>query len=132
MHSESEIRDDMDKLRAYIEALMDKYGDDFSCILSAGVAMDECWAGSCLSYGETPLLHQACHGLLENPRFIDEFFDAVKCVALKQDHPDFLKPIISKSVDSMKFMLIKETKQFKEHEIDEAVQDLLRKSGFSN
>ena len=132
MFAESEIREDMDKLRAHIEVLMDKYGDDFSCILSTGVGMDECWAGSCLSYGESRLLHQACHGLLENPRFIDEFFDAVKCVALKHDHPDFLKQIISESIESMKRMLIKETKSYKEHEIDEAVQDLLKKSGFAN
>ena len=138
MHSESEIRDDMDKLRAHVEALMDKYGDEFSCILSAGVAMEDVWAGSCLTYGDDYLMHQACHGLLENPKFIDEFFNAVKCVALRdgQDRPEFLKEMMKMSVESLKCMLIKGTKRYKEHmaskEIDEAVQDLLKKSGFTN
>ena len=138
MFAESEIREDMDKLRAHIEVLMDKYGDDFSCILSTGVGMDECWAGSCLSYGESRLLHQACHGLLENPRFIDEFFDAVKCVILKhgEDRPEILKKLITESIESMKRMLIMETEHYKkriaEKEADEAVQDLLKQSGFAN
>jgi len=138
MHSESEIKEDMDKLRAHIEALMSKYGEDFSCVLSAGVSMEDTWAGSCLSYGEPHLLHQACHGLLENPKFIDEFFDAVKCVLLKrgQDRPEFLKEIMKESVESMKRMLIMETKHYKEYkvekEVDDAVQDLLKQTGFTN
>lgn len=138
MHSESEIREDMDKLRVHIEALMDKYGDEFSCILSAGVRMEDAWAGSCLMYGESHLLHQACHGLLENPKFIDEFFDAVKCVILRrgEDRPEFLKEIMKESVESMKRMLIEETKSYKkymaEKDADEAVQDLLKQTGFTN
>jgi hypothetical protein len=138
MHSEPEIKEDMEKLRDHIEALMSKYGDDFSCILSTGVSMENTWVGSCLSYGEPHLLHQACHGLLENPKFIDEFFDAVKCVLLKhgEDRPEFLKEIMKESVESMKRMLIMETKHYKkftaEKEIDDAVQDLLKKAGFTN
>lgn len=138
MHSEQEIKEDMDKLRAHIEALSDKYGDDFSCVLSAGVSMEKVWAGSCLSCGEPYLVHQACHGLLENPKFIDEFFDAVKCVLLKhsEDRPEFLKEIMKESVESMKRMLIMETKHYKkftaEKEVDDAVQDLLKKAGFTN
>lgn len=138
MHSESEIKEDMDKLRAHIDALMDKYGDDFSCVLSAGVSMEDAWAGACLSYGESYLVHQACHGLLENPRFIDEFFDAVKCVILKhrEDRPEVLKKLITESIESMKRMLIMETKHFKkrmaEEEADKAVQDLLKQAGFTN
>lgn len=138
MHSESEIKEDMDKLHAHIEALMDKYGDDFSCVLSAGVSMEDAWVGSCLSYGESYLIHQACHGLLKNPRFIDEFFDAVKCVLLKQgeDRPEILKKIMAESIESMKRLLIMETDHFKkrmaEKEADEAVQDLLKQAGFTN
>ena len=138
MYSESEIRDDVDKLRAYIEALMDKYGDDFSCVLSAGVSMKDAWAGSCLVCGEPYLVHQACHGLLENPKFIDEFFDAVKCVVLKhgKDRPEILKKLITESIESMKRMLIVETEHYKKHmaekEADEAVQDLLKQAGFTN
>ena len=138
MHSELEIKEDMDKLRAHIEALSDKYGDDFSCVLSAGVSMEDAWAGSCLTYGESHLLHQACHGLLENPRFIDEFFDAVKCVTLNhgKDRPEFLKRMLSESIESMKRMLITKTERYREYkaekEADEAVQDLLKQAGFAN
>jgi len=138
MHSESEIREDMDKLRAHIEAIADKYGDDFSCILASGVSMDDAWAGSCLIYGESHLLHQACHGLLENPKFIDEFFDAVKCVTLKhgKDRPEFLKEMMKESIESLKRMLIMETDHYKkyiaEKDADDAVQDLLKQAGFAN
>lgn len=138
MHSELEVKEDMDKLRSHIEAIADKYGDDFSCVLSAGVDIGDAWAGSCLAWGESHLLHQACHGLLENPKFIDEFFDAVKCVILKrdQDRPELLKEMIKESIESMKRMLIKETDHYKkyvaEKEADEAVQDLLKKTGFAN
>lgn len=138
MHSELEIREDMEKLRAHIDVLVDKYGDDFSCILAAGVAMDKAWAGSSLTCGESYLVHQACHGLLENPRFIDEFFDAVKCVMLRtgEDKPEFLKMAMRESMDSLKRLLIAQTKSFKEHEAekdaDEAVQDLLKQAGFTN
>lgn len=138
MHSESEIKEDMDKLRAHIDALADKYGDEFSCILAAGVSMEKVWAGSSLTCGEPYLVHQACHGLLENPKFIDEFFDAVKCVILKhgQDRPEFLKEIIKESIESMKRMLIMETEHYKKHmaeeDADEAVQDLLKQTGFTN
>lgn len=136
MHSEPEIREDMGKLRAHIEALADKYGDEFSCVLSTGVDIGEAWAGSSIACGESPQIHQACHGLLENPKFIDEFFDAVKCVLSKKDRPDFLKEIMKESVESMKRMLIMETKAYKERiaekEVDEAVQDLLKKAGFAN
>ena len=138
MYSESEIRDDMSKLHAHIDALTDKYGDDFSCVLSAGVSMEDAWAGSSLTFGEPYLLHQACHGLLENPKFINEFFDAVKCVMLKhgKDRPDFLKNMMTESIEAMKRMLIKETNHYKkfmdEKEVDEAVQDLLKRAGFTN
>lgn len=138
MHSEPEIKEDMDKLRAHIEALTDKYGDDFSCILSAGVSMEDVWAGNCLTYGKSYLLHQACHGLLENPKFIDEFFDAVKCVSLKrgEDRPKVLKELITESIESMKRMLIMETEHYKkriaEEEADKAVKTLLKQAGFEN
>lgn len=138
MHSESEIREDMDKLRAHIDALADKYGDEFSCLLSTGVSMENAWAGISLTCGVHNLIHQACHGLLENPKFIDEFFDAVKCVLLKrgQDRPEFLKEILKESVESMKRMLIMETEHYKKHmaekDADEAVQDLLKQTGFTN
>lgn len=138
MHSESEIKEDMDKLRAHIEALTDKYGDDFSCILTAGVSMEEAWAGSSIMYGESYLVHQACHGLLENPKFIDEFFDAVKCVILRhgEDRPEVLKKLITESIESMKRMLIMETEHYKKHmaekEADEAVKKLLKQVGFTN
>lgn len=138
MYTESEIREDMSKLCDHIDTLIDKYGEDFSCIISAGVDMDDAWAGSCMSYGENYLLHQACHGLLNNPKFIDEFFDAVKCIILKQgeDRPEFLKKMVTESIESMKRMLIKETEPYKkykaEKEVDEAVQDLLKQAGFAN
>jgi hypothetical protein len=138
MFAELEIREDMDKLRAHIDALRDKYGDEFSCILSAGVSMDNAWAGSCLSCGESYLVHQACHGLLENPKFIDEFFDAVKCVITKADgdKPEFLKMVMRESMDSLKRLLITQTKSFKEYkaeeDADKAVKDLLRQAGFEN
>lgn len=138
MFAESEIREDMDKLRAHIDALMDKYGDEFSCVLSAGVSMEDAWAGSCITYGKDYLVHQACHGLLENPRFIDEFFDAVKCVITKagEDRPEFLKMLMKESMDSLKRLLIIQTKDFKdrkaEEDADRAVKNLLRQAGFEN
>jgi hypothetical protein len=138
MHSEPEIKEDMGKLRDHIDTLINKYGDEFSCVLSAGVSMGEAWAGSCLSYGESYLLHQACHGLLENPKFIDEFFDAVKCVLSKrgQDRPEFLKEMMKESIESVKRMLIMETEHYKkrmaEKDADEAVQALLKQTGFKN
>lgn len=138
MHSESEIKEDMDKLHAHIEALTDKYGDDFSCVLSAGASMEDTWVGSCLTYGEDLLVHQACHGLLENPKFIDEFFNAVKCVMTKagEDKPEFLKVMMRESMDSLKRLLIMNTKSFKDHvaeeEADKAVKTLLKQAGFEN
>jgi succinate dehydrogenase flavin-adding protein (antitoxin of CptAB toxin-antitoxin module) len=136
MHSEPEIREDMEKLRDHVKALADKYGDEFSCILSAGVDMGKAWAGSSLVYGESYLVYQACRGLLEMPKFIDEFFDAVKDVLSSKELPDFLKEMTRESVESMKRMLIVETKAYKkftaEKEVDEAVQDLLKKAGFAN
>jgi hypothetical protein len=138
MFAESEIRDDMDKLRAHIDALIDKYGDEFSCVLSAGVSMDDAWAGSCLTYGKDYLIYQACHGLLENPKFIDEFFNAVKCVVTKagEDKPEFLKVMMRESMDSLKRLLIMNTKSFKDHvaeeEADKAVKTLLKQAGFEN
>lgn len=138
MFAESEIREDMDKLRSHIDALITKYGDEFSCVMSAVVAMDDAWAGSCLTYGEDYLIHQACHGLLENPKFIDEFFDAVKCVMMKasEDKPEFLKMAMKESMDSLKRLLITQTKSFKDHkaekDADEAVKALLKQAGFDN
>lgn len=138
MFAESEIREDMDKLRAHIDALIAKYGDEFSCVISTGVAMDDAWAGSCITYGEDYLVHQACHGLLENPKFIDEFFNAVKCVTAKvgEDRPEFLKVLMGESINSLKHLLITQTKSFKEYkaeeDADKAVKDLLRQAGFEN
>ena len=138
MHSEKEIRDDMDKFRAFVDALRDKYGDDFSCILSAGVSMEKYWAGCCLSCGNDYLLHQACHGLLDNARFIDEFFNAVKCVLdkLGEDKPEFMKLMMRESMNSLKRLLITDTEGFKQHLAEEdannAVKDLLKQAGFEN
>jgi len=138
MYSESEVRDDMEKLRAHVEALINKYGDDFSCVLSAGASIGDAWAGSCLGYGESHLMHQACHGLLENPKFIDEFFDAVICVLMKSrsDRSELLKVMMRESLEGVKRMLIMETEHYKKHmaekDADEAVQALLKQTGFKN
>lgn len=138
MFAESEIREDMDKLRAHIDALIDKYGEELGCVMSIGVAMKDSWAGSILTYGEDLLVHQACHGLLENPKFIDEFFNAVKCVITRagEDKPEFLKVMMRESMDSLKRLLIMNTKSFKDHvaeeEADEAVKTLLKQAGFEN
>ena len=138
MHSESEIKDDLDKLRAFIDALKDKYGDDFSCVFSTGVATEEYWIGGCLACGDDYMLHQACHGLLENVRFIDQFFDAVKCLISKggNDRPEFLKELMRDSLDSLKKIIIRNSDGFKKHleelDTENAIKNLLKESGFTN
>ena len=136
MHSEKEIREDMDKLRAHIEALRDKYGEDFSCVLSTGVGMEEYWAGASITCGKPYLLHQACHGLLENPVLVSEFFKAVDCVLSKDDKPEVLKKLMSESLRSLRNLVIKNSKGYKEYkeeqEAEQAVDDLLKQTGFTN
>lgn len=145
MHTKEEVMEDLYRVRDLVNELETKYGPEFSCALSAGVGVHteitsddepDAYAGVACVVGRTPMLHSACHALLESPKFVDEFFDAVKCVILRRDTPDFLKRMVVESIESMKRLLIMETKQFKEHEAeketDEAIQDLLRQAGFTN
>lgn len=129
---ENEIRNDLDKVRALLDALELKYGEDFGVVFAGGMVKDEdYWAGSCHVIGNERLVHQACHALLNCPKFIDEFFNAIKCVLTQNagDRPEFLVKMMQASVDSMKRLLIEQTDAYKdleaEHDADQAVQHLI-------
>ena len=136
MHTEEEVRQDMDTLRSHVDALRLKYGEDFSSVVVTGVAIDEYWAGACMISGEPSGLHQACHAMLKCPRLIDEFFDACKCVLHDDDEPEILQKLKDMNLESLKKMLIIKTDEFKkaraEHEAEESVQKFLHDIGFSN
>jgi len=136
MYTEEEIRKDMDELRDHVDSLRLKYGDDFSGIIVSGVKLDKYWAGSSLICGESFGLHQNCHALLSRVRFIDEFFDACKCVLHDQDKPKVLQELENMNLESIKRLLILKTEEFKkardERDTEESIRQLLHDAGFSN
>ena len=126
---ENEIRNDLDKVRALLDALKLKYDGNFSAVFSAGVLKDdEFWHGISISLGEADLIYQVCHGLLYNPRFINEFFDAVKYVLSRSagDRPEFMVKMMQASVESMKMMLIRQTEAYKKYEVEEDVEQAVQ------
>ena len=40
MHTQEEIREDMDKLHAFIDSLRVKYGPEFACAMAAGTGIN--------------------------------------------------------------------------------------------
>lgn len=136
MYTEEEIRQDVDKLRDHVDALRLKYGENFSSVVATGVKMDEYWAGACMVSGESFGIHQACHALLGCVRFIDEFFDACKCVLHDDKKPEMLQKLEEMNLESLKKLLIMRTDEFKkakaEYDAEESVKQFLHDTGFSN
>lgn len=129
---ENEVREDLDRVRAMIDALKLKYGEDFSCVWTAGCNIGEAWAGEAIIAGEPAMLHMACHGLLDAPKFVDEICDTIKCV-LHNNQPENMPKLIvqamESSINSLKKVLLMSTKEYKkrmeEKEIEENVQELV-------
>jgi hypothetical protein len=149
MHSELEIREDMDKLHAFIDSLKAKYGPEFACAVALGTGINtkitseddpDAFAGGAYIVGESAMFHQACHCLLKSCKFIDGIIDAMECTIMqehrKSGKPKFLDMMMTTSLESLKKILIMSTDEAKEEkekqEIDEAVDQLLRDSGFKN
>lgn len=136
MYTEEEVRQDMEELRNHVEALKLKYGEDFSSVVVTGVKIDDYWAGGCIVGGNPLGVHQSCHALLDCVKFIDEFFDACKCVLHDDKKPEVMQKLEEMNLESLKKLLIMKTNEFKkikaEHEAEEAVQDLLKQTGFTN
>ena len=147
MHTQQEIKEDMDKLHSFVESLQVKYGPEFSCAIAAGVGVQteitseddpDAFAGGAFIVGSDAMFHQVCHGLLRSFKFIDGIIDAMECVILhehaQQDKPEFLTRMMTVSLESLKKVLIMSTDEFKERfeakNIEEAVNNLLRDSGF--
>lgn len=127
---ENEVREDLGRVRAMIDALSHKYGDDFSCVWSAGCNVGEAWAGGTIIVGEYAMLHMACHGLLDAPKFIDGICDAIKCTlqhSAPKDTPEFLTLAMLKSIDSLKKVLLVSCKErMEEKDINKAVESLIQ------
>ena len=136
MYTEEEIMQDMDKLRDHVDALRLKYGEDFSSVIVAGTTIGDCWAGACLIGGKSSGLHQACHALLGYIKFIDEFFDACKCVLHDDKKPEFLEELEKMNLESLKRVLITKTKEYEkakaELDAEESVKQFLHNTGFTN
>lgn len=149
MHTQEEIREDMDRLHAFIDSLRVKYGPEFACAIAAGTGINteitskddpDAFAGGAYMVGDQAMFHQACHCLLKSCKFIDGIIDAMECVIM-QEHkesgkPKFLDMMMVNSLESLKKILIMSTNEFKEEkekqELDEAVDQLLRDSGLKN
>lgn len=127
---ENEVREDLDRVRALIDALQLKYGDDFSCVWTGGCNIGGAWAGGTIVGGEPAMLHMACHGLLDAPKFVDGICDAIKCTlqhSAPKDTPEFLIAAMSKSIDSLKKVLLTSyVERMKEKDIDKAVESLIQ------
>ena len=149
MHTQEEIREDMDKLHAFIDSLRVKYGPEFACAMAAGTGINteitseddpDAFAGGAYMVGDQAMFHQACHCLLKSCKFIDGMIDAIECVILHEHResgkPEFLDKIMVTSLESLKKILIMSTDEFREEaekqEIDKAVDQLLRDSGLKN
>lgn len=149
MHTQEEIREDMDRLHAFMDSLKVKYGPEFACVVAAGTGINteitseddpDAFAGGAYMVGEPAMFHQACHCLLKSCKFIDGIIDAMECVILhehrKNDKPKFLDTMLVTSLESLKKILVMSTDEFKQEEenqkINDAIDQLLRDSGFKN
>lgn len=136
MYTEEEIKQDMGKLRDHVEALRLKYGENFSSVVAAGVENDEYFIGICMIGGNPGGMHQSCHAMLNCVNFINNFFDACKCVLHDDEKPEMIQKLEEMNLESLKKLLIMRTDEFKkvkaEHEAEKAVQDLLKQAGFTN
>lgn len=149
MHTQEEIREDMDKLHAFIDSLRVKYGPEFACTIAAGTGINteitseddpDAFAGGAYMVGDPAMFHQACHCLLKSCKFIDGIIDAMECVIThehrKSGKPEFLDMMMVTSLESLKKILIMSTDEFKEEkekqEIDKAVDQLLRDTGLKS
>ena len=147
MHTQKEIREDMDKLYAFVDSLRVKYGPEFACAIAGGTGVNtkitseddpDAFAGGAFMVGEPAMFHQACHCLLKSCKFIDGIIDAMECVIMHEHResgkPEFLDNIMVASLESLKKLLVMSTDEFKENnqEIDNAIDQLLKSSGFEN
>lgn len=149
MHTEEEIKEDMDKLHAFIDSLKVKYGPEFACVLTAGAGIHtkiteeddpDAFAGGAYMIGNPAMFHQACHCLLKSCKFIDGIIDAMECVLIhehrKNGGAEFLDKMMVSSLESLKKILVMSTDEFKEErenqEIEDAVNQLLRDTGLKN
>ena len=136
MYTKEEVSQDMDKLRDHVDALRLKYGEDFSSVIVAGTVIDDYWVGACMVGGQSPGLHQICHALLGCVKFIDEFFNACKCVLHDDEKPELLQDLEKANLESLKRMLIVRTKEYEkakaELDAEESVKQFLHDAGFAN
>jgi hypothetical protein len=147
MHTKEEIKEDLDRLHEYVEALHVKYGPEFSCIIAAGTGMHtkfstedtpDAYAGCACVIGEESMLHQACHCLLNSCKFIDSMLDTMGCILLKRHEERNLDKelnlLLVKSMESLKEMLMSCTEEVKKEkeEIEDSVNDLLDSLGLKN
>lgn len=149
MHTQEEIREDMDRLHAFIDSLRVKYGPEFACAVAAGAGINteitseddpDTFAGGAYMLGEPAMFHQACHCLLKSCKFIEGMIDAMECVIIHEHResgkPEFLDTIMVTSLESLKKILIMSTEEFKQEkenqEIDDSIDQLLKNSGFKS
>lgn len=149
MHTQKEIREDIDKLYAFIDSLKVKYGPEFACTVAVGAGINtevtseddsDAFAGGAYMVGEPAMFHQACHCLLKSCKFIDGMIDAMECVIVHEHResgkPKFLDMMMVTSLESLKKILIMSTEEFKQEEenqeIDDTIDQLLKNSGFKS
>ena len=147
MHTQEEIREDMDRLHAFIDSLKVKYGPEFACAVAAGTGINteitseddpDAFAGCAYMVGNEAMFHQACHCLLKSYKFISGIIDAMECVMMQEHReegkPQVLDLMMVNVLESLKRLLIKSTDEFKrdEEQIDNSVDQLLRDTGFKN
>lgn len=125
MYSKEEKVKDLKALVTHIESLEEKY-DDTGFILSAVIKVDEeyCSAQVYVS-GDDSSIHNGMHRLLDCPRFVDEFFDAV-CCSLHSDSNPISHFMIGMAQALKKFFMLRFLKKKKvEDDIDSVVNNLL-------
>jgi len=127
----NELEQDLKKLVNHVDCFQEKYN---CCMLSAmTVSIDEKRA-ACQVYlkgGEAQDLHMLCHGLLKSPRFVDEMFDAIKCVINKanpEKEDTFKNFLIDSSLESIKkLVLLIAVKEAKEREAESDAENTVKK-----
>lgn len=145
MYTNDEIKADLDRLKDLAEALKAKYGPEFSCIIGAGMSVSsdpigepDSYLGAVYVNGTNQMLQQTCNTFIKSSKFIDSIVDSMEYAILKNhkenNTPDFMDKLAIKSLEGLKTILIRTTDEYKELEkelnVEEAVRDLLKDSGF--
>jgi hypothetical protein len=124
----NELEQDLKKLVDHVDCFQEKHN---CCMLSAmTVSIDEKRA-ACQVYlkgGDTQDLHMLCHGLLKSPRFVDEMFDAIKCV-INKSNPEkgdtFKNFLIDSTLETIKKLVL--LIAVKEREAESDAEDTVKK-----